>query len=76
MEEQSRYAESLEFRLGRLKAAFQGLAQTAISSDFLKNFVDGGTAFVNVLTQIVKEVGVLTPLLAGLGGFKLFKNFA
>ena len=69
------YMQSLEAKLNTFKASFQEFSNTAINSDFLKGIVDGGTVALNVITQLVDQFGILTPLLSGIGIAKFIKNF-
>lgn len=73
--EQAAYAEGIQYSLDVFKAQFQELANTAITSDFFKGLVDSGTAFLELLTQLIDKVGILTPLLAGIGVSSFVKNF-
>ncbi|MCM1295633.1 MAG: phage tail tape measure protein [Muribaculaceae bacterium] len=69
MQEQERCLESLEAKTQKFEAAFQSLSSTVLDSDFLKGFVGFGTGAVNVLDAIISKIGILTPLLGGLGAF-------
>lgn len=72
--EQEAWMESLQAKTQQFQAAWQGLSQTVLSSDFLKGAVDTGTGFLNVLTGIVDQVGILGTV-AGTGGvFAFFKS--
>lgn len=72
--EQDKWMNSLEAKINSFKAAFQELSSATLDSDFLKGAVDGATALLEVLTQIVSVGGGIPAILAGIGGFKLFKN--
>lgn len=74
MKENERYMESISGKIGQFKAQFQELSGAFIGTDFLKGLVDGGTAFLNLLTQILDKVGTLPVLLGTIGGIKMFRN--
>lgn len=71
MTELSKYQESIEGHIVRLKTAFQDLAKTLIDSDLVKKVVDFGTLLLDILTSVVKlidKVGGLNTVLAVTGG--------
>lgn len=74
------YMESIEGRITQLKSAFQELATTTINSDFVKGFVDLGTAVAKVVTDIGGMGPVLTVVLGlftaikGTNIIEFFKN--
>ena len=74
MEEQERWMDSLQAKLGQLQAAFQGLSQAAINDEWLKTGVDLATEFLNLLTQIVDKIGLIPVVLAGVTTVKGLKN--
>lgn len=57
--------QGIEASLAHLEASFQDFSQKALSSDLIKGFVDGGTAILDVITQITDKVGVAAPLIGG-----------
>ena len=70
-EENQKYIESIEGRMASLESSFQKFSQATVSSDTIKDVVSFGTTLLDVLTQIVDKMGVLTPLFgaAGIGAF-------
>ena len=74
MAEHEKWLQSLEAKLLQLKAAWQGLAQAFMSSDFLKGALDTLIAFVETLTKLIDTIGVIPTLLAGAGLFGLGKK--
>lgn len=64
--EQDKWMDSIEAKVQQFKAQYQELSTSAISSDFFKGAVDGGTSFLNILTKITDNVGILPTLLGGL----------
>lgn len=75
MKENERYMESISGKIGQFKAQFQELSGAFIGTDFLKGAVDGGTAFLNVLTFVIDKAGTLPTILGGIGIAKSIKNF-
>lgn len=57
-----------------MKASFQELSTTAISSDVFKGFIDGATTATNVLTKFIGVANGVPAILAGIGTVKAFKN--
>lgn len=66
---------SLEAKTNAFKAAWQGLSESFLNSDFLKVAIDGGTKFLDILTKIIDKIGILPTLgiASGIAGF--IKNF-
>lgn len=73
MREQERYMESVQYSIDKFQAQFQELSNAAIGSDFLKGVIDGGSSALDIITQLIDKFGILTPLIAGLGGSALSK---
>lgn len=68
------YQKSVQYSIDVLKAQFQELANVTLTSDIFKTLIDGGTAFLNILTQIIDVGGGLPAVLGVFGGYKIFKN--
>ena len=68
------YQKSVQYSIDVLKAQFQELANVTLTSDIFKTLIDGGTAFLNILTQIIDVGGGLPAVLGAIGGYKIFKN--
>lgn len=68
--EQAKWMESLEARIGKLKASWQSLSETFMSSDFLKGLMDFGIGFMDTIEGIIENIDViptvLTAVTAGL----------
>ena len=62
MAENSKVLESIQGKISVLKAMFEELSQSLISSGFVKNIVDFGTDLLNILLH----VGVLVEKIGGL----------
>ena len=69
------YKKGIQYHLDVLKAQFQEFSNTALNADAFIGLIDGGTTFLSLLTQIIDKLGILTPLLAGVGIAKFAKNF-
>ena len=77
MKKFSAYQDSMSGHLEENRNAFIRLSNTVLDSDFLKELVDGGTAFLNILNGITDKIGVLSTIGiggAGVGVFKFIKN--
>lgn len=74
MREHEKWQQSLEAQINRLKAAWQGLSQAFMSSDFLKVVLDGVIALVDGLTKLIDTLGTLGTIGLGAGIFSMFKN--
>lgn len=61
------YTDSLQGKLAGLDNAFQSLSNTTLSSDFMSGAVEQGTSFLNVITQIIDQIGILNTAAIGLG---------
>ena len=71
MQEHAKWSESLEARLNKLKAAWQGLSQAFLSSDFLKGALDAVIGLVDGITKLIDTFGALPTLLTG---FTMFRS--
>lgn len=63
MEEHSKWSQSLEARLLKLKSTWQSLAQSFMSSDFLKSALDGVISLVDGIDGLISKFGTLPTLL-------------
>lgn len=59
------YQKGIEFSLDSFNAKFQELSTQVINADVFKGLVDGGTAFLDILTQII-DVGGGLPAVLGI----------
>lgn len=71
MAEHEKWQKSLEARINSLKASWQGLSQTFMSSDFLKFVLDSVIKLIDALDSLIDNIGVLPTLL---GTFTLGKS--
>lgn len=67
--ENEKYMDSMEGRINATKAAWQALANSFLSSDFLKGLISSGQTFLDIINNIVKTTGALPPLLAIISGY-------
>lgn len=67
--ENEKYLQSMQGRINATKAAWQALANSFMSSDFLKGLISGGQTFLDIINNIVKTTGALPPLLAIISGY-------
>lgn len=72
--ELSNYQKSIEYHIGQMKASFQELSTTTVSSDVFKGFIDGGTTAINVLTKFISVANGVPAVLTAIGAVKAFKN--
>lgn len=75
LKEYNVYLDSLEGKIQGFKTAFEAMSSAVADDDFLKGAVDLGTEFLNVLTEIIKNLGGLPTLLSMIvGGYASVKN--
>lgn len=72
--EQEKYQESIQYSIDKTKASLEELANDTISSDFVKNLVEGGNTIVNVLDNIITKLGTLPTALGALGAALSINN--
>ena len=74
MEKYNSWTTGLTAAIEDFRNSFQTLSNTVIGSDLLKGIVDGGTAALDVLDQLVSTLGVIPSLLAGAGIYQGIKG--
>jgi TP901 family phage tail tape measure protein len=74
MQEQERWLESIEAKIQQFKASFQNLSNTTLSSDLFKGVIDSGTAFLDILTNILDVGNGIPASLGTIGAVSFFKN--
>ena len=74
--EQEKWLESIEAKTQQFIASFQSLSSAIVDSDGLKLLVDSGTSLNNVLTELIRNFGILPTLVSGAGIASFVKNFA
>ena len=75
MREHEKWQQSLEAQLNKLKAAWQGLSQAFLSSDFLKGALDLVIGLVNGITSLIDTFGALGVIGLGVAGKGIFNHF-
>lgn len=75
LEEYQHYLNSIEGKWQGLSTSAQAFASAAIDDSTIKGFLDLGTGFLNVLTDIIKQFGTLQTLLPIImGSLSAFRN--
>lgn len=69
-----KWTESIEASIKRFTAAFEGLSATLVDDGFIKDAIDTGTDFLNLITDIVSEFGLLQTLIPAVFAGLSFKN--
>ena len=67
MAEQEKYLEGIQYQIDYFKASVESLANTFMSSDFLKGAIKSGTQFINILDKLIERLGTIPTLMAGIG---------
>lgn len=68
------YQKGIQYSIDKFHAQFQDLSTSVLDSNLFKGVIDGGTAFLDVLTQIIDVGGGLPSVLGLFGGVQLYKN--
>lgn len=75
MKEHERWMESLQAKVNQLKAAWESLSNSFLSSGFVKGGVDGLTALVQTIDLLIQKLGTLPTLFATISAtLSAFKN--
>ena len=72
LENQEKYAVSLEGKLGELSAIWSNISNDTISSNFLKGFADAGIG----ISSLIEKIGLLKSVITSVGIAAFVKNFA
>ena len=73
-EENEKYLESTEAKISQLQTQLQELATVTIDSDMFKGVIDTATAFLNIVTQILDKLPLLSTAIGSIVGLKLSKS--
>ncbi len=68
------YQDSIGGKIEGFKNQFQELSTVTLDSDVFKGVIDGGTALISVLTEIISIGGGVPAVFAGIAGTAFFKN--
>lgn len=74
-EEEKKYQQSVQYSIDQTKAKLEELANDTLNSEFLKGLINAGGKIIDILDIIVKNVGILKPLIVGLGIKNIVQNF-
>lgn len=69
--ENETYLSSLEAHITQLQTQLQQLATVTINSDMFKGVIDTATAFLNIVTQILDKLPLISTAIGGFTGLKL-----
>lgn len=69
--ENETYLSSLEAHITQLQNQLQELATVTINSDMFKGVIDTATAFLNIVTQILDKLPLISTAIGGFTGLKL-----
>ena len=67
MAEQEKYLEGVQYQIDNFTASVENLANTFMSSDFLKGMIATGTSLVNILAEIIDKLGAIPVLIGAIG---------
>ena len=68
------YTDSAKGKLEGFKNSFQSFSTTTLDSNMFKGAIDGGTAFLNILTKILDVGGGLPAIAASIAGIMSAKG--
>ena len=74
MKEYELYLNSIEGKVQGLNTSFQSLSQTVVNSDFIKFIIDSGTNILNIIEEIIKNLGTIPTILTSIAAVKSFQN--
>ena len=74
MAEHAKWQQSLEAQILKLKAAWQSLSQSFMSSDFLKGAMDAIIGLVDGITTLIDTFGTLPTLIGAFAAFESFQG--
>lgn len=63
MEEHQKYLEGVQYQIDVFSASVENLANTFMSSDFLKTAIKVGSEFIKILDSIISKLGALPTLI-------------
>lgn len=72
--EQSEYEKSVQYSIDRAKAKLEELASDFIDSNFLKNAIELGGKFIEVIDNIIDKVGTIPALFTSVAGVLSMKS--
>lgn len=72
--EQEEYEKSVQYSIDKVKAKLEGLANDFIDADFLKNAIELGGKFIDIVDGIIDKVGTLPSLFTTVAGVLSMKK--
>ena len=63
MEEQEKYLQGVQYQIDVFQASVENLANTFMSSDFLKGAISTATNFINLLDTIIDKIGSIPAII-------------
>jgi len=75
LEENEKIINSIEGRLNQFRSAFESFSGDLLGTEFVKSFIQGGTAAITVLDKIVTKLGVLGTIAAGFTAWTFMSGF-
>lgn len=75
LEENEKIINSIEGRLNQFRSAFESFSGDLLGTEFVKSFIQGGTAAITVLDKIVTKLGVLGTIAAGFTAWTFISGF-
>lgn len=73
--EQEKFSQSIQYSINTLKSSFEELSNTLLSSDAYKGAIDFVNGLVQSLNTLIKHLGTVKTLIAGIGVGAAFKGF-
>ncbi len=69
------YMNTTQAHIDQLKASFTELSMTIFDSESTKGVIDFLNSVIQFLNNIIKDFGLLSTAIAGVGIYKFIKNF-
>ena len=66
-----KYVDSLEGKLNKLQASFEGIFSNLFDTDDFYGFLDGLSSAVDLVNELIESLGGITPILTGIGATAL-----
>lgn len=76
MQEQERWLESIEAKIGQLSASWQTLSNDFLSSDFIKASIDALKGLLDIIDALINSIGIFGTALSALSVVGIVKNLA
>lgn len=73
-QEQEKYLDSLQGHLNQLQASWEVLSASFMNSEWIKIFIDSGSQFLSMLTDIINNIGVIPTIMIAAFSAMSFKN--